>query len=36
MIAFDAIERLTGGRLGVFDVPCRRLVIEATLRVERR
>jgi hypothetical protein len=36
MIALDAIDRLTGGRLGVFDVPCRRLGIEATLRGERR
>jgi hypothetical protein len=36
MIALDAIDRLTGGRLGVFDVPCPQRGIEAKLQRGRR
>ncbi len=36
MTALDAIDRLTGGRLGVFDLPCPQLGIEPTLPGERR
>jgi hypothetical protein len=36
MMSLDAIDRLTGRQLGVFDVPCPQSGIEAKLRGGRR